>query len=100
MRLSALHIFGPDMGTGSAMPIGTPAEPTESFGKVLSEALNKVDKLQQDASLSAAQMVMGSDNYLHNVVLAYEKADLAFQLTVEVRNKLIEAYQEVMRIQM
>ena len=99
MRLSALHIFGPDMGTVQAMPIGTPEVPKESFGTVLSEAISRVDNLQKEASVSAAQMVMGSDNYLHNIVLAYEKADLAFQLAVEVRNKMIEAYQEVMRIQ-
>ena len=101
MRLSALNLFGPDMDAGQTLPINSviPSAPQESFGKVLSEAINKVDKLHQEASISAAKMVLGSDDYLHNTVLAYEKADLAFQLTVEVRNKLIEAYQEVMRIQ-
>lgn len=101
MKLSALHIFGPDMGRGQAMPVGpaAPAASQASFGKILSEEINKVDQLHQQASNSAAQMVLGSDNYLHNTILAYEKADLAFQLTVEVRDKVIEAYQEIMRIQ-
>ncbi len=66
----------------------------------LQTALNDVDKLQKEAAVSASQLVLGEEEYLHNTVLAYEKANLALQLTVEVRNKIVEAYQEIMRIQM
>lgn len=71
-----------------------------SFMDYLKDALNEVDNLQKEASFSASKLVLGEEEYLHNTMLAYEKANLALQLTIEVRNKLVEAYQEIMRIQM
>lgn len=62
-------------------------------------AISDVDKLQKEAENSVERMILGEEPYLHNTVIAYEKARLAFQLTVEVRNRLLEAYQEVMRMQ-
>lgn len=66
----------------------------------LKTALNEVDTLQKEATLSASQLILGEEENLHNTVLAYEKANLALQLTIEVRNKIVEAFQEIMRIQM
>ena len=71
-----------------------------SFMSYLKEALGEVDALQKDASFSANNLVLGEEEYLHNTMIAYEKANLALQLTIEVRNKIVEAYQEIMRIQM
>ncbi|MDR1159629.1 MAG: flagellar hook-basal body complex protein FliE [Syntrophomonadaceae bacterium] len=102
MISSAFNIL--NLGASSAQPDAAKAEnlagKEASFTKYLSDALNNLNALQQNASDSATQMVMGSDDYLHNVILAYEKADLAFKLTVEVRNKCVEAYQEIMRMQL
>lgn len=70
------------------------------FAAYLNDALQKVDDLQKEAAASAQKLALGDQDYLHNTVLAYEKAQLALQLTVEVRNKIVEAYQEIMRIQM
>jgi len=44
-------------------------------------------------------MAMGNNEYLHNTTIAYEKAILGLQLTIEIRNKLVSAYQEIMRMQ-
>ncbi|MBO8159345.1 flagellar hook-basal body complex protein FliE [Thermosyntropha sp.] len=71
-----------------------------SFIDLLNQALNEVDRLQKNASQSAMRLITGEEEYLHNVMIAYEKASLALQLTVEVRNKIIEAYHELMRMQM
>ncbi|MDR1615717.1 MAG: flagellar hook-basal body complex protein FliE [Syntrophomonadaceae bacterium] len=102
MISSAYNVL--NLGAGANRPetvkVDDLANQESSFAKYLSGALNDLNDLQQKASDSAAQMVMGSDDYLHNVVLAYEKAALAFQLTVEVRNKCVEAYQEIMRMQL
>lgn len=82
------------------------AEPSEnqvnsgSFFTYLSDALQSVDQLQKEASAGAQQMALGNEEFLHNTVLAYEKANLALQLTLEIRNRILEAYQELMRIQM
>ncbi|MEN6390224.1 MAG: flagellar hook-basal body complex protein FliE [Syntrophomonas sp.] len=71
-----------------------------SFGDYLSRALEDVQSLQNDAQTSAALTAMGQESNIHNTVLAYEKANLALQLTIQVRDKIVEAFQEIMRIQM
>lgn len=71
-----------------------------SFADFLADALHGVNNLQKNASASAVNLLAGEEEYLHNVMLAYEKANLALQLTVEVRDKIIEAYHELMRMQM
>ncbi len=70
-----------------------------SFQGMLSDALSSLDKLQSDADTSAAKLVSGEQVELHEVLLASEKASLAFQMVVQVRNKVVEAYQDVMRMQ-
>jgi len=71
-----------------------------SFIEYLNSALQDVDRLQVEASAGAQKMALGDEEFLHNTVLAYEKASLALQLTLEIRNRIVEAYQEIMRIQM
>ncbi len=70
------------------------------FMDYLKEALGTVDNLQKDAASSAERLALGDESYLHNTIIAYEKANLALQLTLEVRNRVLEAYQEIMRLQM
>lgn len=76
------------------------SERQSGFIEYLDEALGKVDELQKEASSNAMQMALGDQNYLHNTMISFEKANLALQLTIEIRNKIVEAYQEIMRIQM
>jgi flagellar hook-basal body complex protein FliE len=71
-----------------------------NFISYLNDALQEVDNLQKEAAESAQKLALGEEEYLHNTMIAYEKANLALQLTIEVRNKVIEAYQEIMRMQM
>lgn len=70
-----------------------------SFKDVLSEALNKVNDLQNTAENMRTKLATGEVNDIHSVMIASEKASLAFQLTAQIRNKLVDAYQEVMRMQ-
>ncbi len=78
----------------------TKSDKSASFMDYLTGALGQVDALQKDAASSAEKLALGDESYLHNTMIAYEKANLALQLTVEVRNRMVEAYQEIMRIQM
>lgn len=71
-----------------------------SFFNSMKEALSQVNTLQVEASSNAKQLALGLQDYLHSPIIAYEKANLALQLTVEIRNRLIETYQEIMRMQM
>jgi len=61
--------------------------------------LSEVDALQKDADIAARQLVTGEAPNVHQVMLAVEKASLTLSLVVEVRNKVLEAYREVMRMQ-
>jgi len=75
-------------------------QPEVSFSSYLKEALNQVAYLEEQAHSAAIDMAVGDASQIHQVMIAYEKASLALSLTIEVRNKLVEAYQELMRIQM
>ncbi|MDD2509673.1 MAG: flagellar hook-basal body complex protein FliE [Syntrophomonas sp.] len=78
----------------------SPSSKESGFFNYLKDALQEVDELQKEAASSAEKLALGDETYLHNTILAYEKANLALQLTVEIRNKVMEAYQELMRMQM
>jgi len=73
---------------------------TESgFGDVLKEAVRQVDDLQSDATTKVQQLVAGEGGDVHTAMIAVEKADLSFQLMMQVRNKVVQAYQEISRMQ-
>jgi len=75
-----------------------PAADRESgFAGELGKALSAVERVQQEADREAEKVALGGGN-LHETALALEKADVALRLATKVRNKLVEAYQEVMRM--
>ncbi|MHB0870621.1 MAG: flagellar hook-basal body complex protein FliE [Chloroflexota bacterium] len=69
------------------------------FGDALANAVKEVNQQQGKADDMAVQLAMGKDVELHDAVLAMEEAQMSFQYALQIRNKLIEAYQEVMRMQ-
>jgi flagellar hook-basal body complex protein FliE len=73
------------------------AGPGGSFADALGQAVARVDALHVAADGDAAQVALGGGN-LHETALALEKADLALRVAVKVRNKLVEAYQDIMRM--
>jgi len=70
-----------------------------SFGEVLNNALEDVNKAQLRADDSVKKFLTGEIQDIHQVTIAAEEAKLMMQLAVEVRNKIIEAYQEISRMQ-
>ncbi len=82
-------------GADAAQAPGT--APGASFAEALGQAVANVDKLQVDADREAHQVALGSGN-LHETALALEKADVALRVATKVRNKLVEAYQDIMRM--
>ena len=79
--------------------IGERGKPGE-FQKVLDGAINGVESLNSDASDSVQRFLTGETEELHSVALAAKRAEVAFQLGLQVRNKVISAYQEIMRMQL
>ncbi len=72
---------------------------TVSFGDFLNSELNKVNSLQVEKSIAEQKLVTGEVEDIHSVMIAAEKADLALQFTLAIRNKFMDAYQEIMRMQ-
>jgi flagellar hook-basal body complex protein FliE len=70
-----------------------------SFGEFLKSAVQNVDDLQNQSDQAIKQFMAGDGPDIHTVILAANKADISFQMMMQIRNKLVQAYQEIMRIQ-
>jgi flagellar hook-basal body complex protein FliE len=92
---------GPQPLAGVEGPGGPAAGTTEGpgFGQVLKDSLEQVNRLQTEADTAITDLATGGPTTLHDTMLALEKADLSFRLMMQVRNKIVEAYQEVVRMQ-
>ena len=80
-------------------PGGQPGAPKGSFGTVLKDTLQEVNKLQLEADQAIRKVETGKSGSLYEAMVALEKADISFRAMMQVRNKIIEAYHEVMRMQ-
>lgn len=69
------------------------------FAGTLKNALGEVNKLQVQADEASKKLAAGAAEDIHQVMLSVEQAKMAMQLTVQIRNKMVEAYQEVSRMQ-
>lgn len=84
-------------GLHQAGPINT--SNGDGFGKMLDGLVATVDAKQQEAKALTQKVLLGETDQLHQSVIAMQEAGVSFSLMVEVRNKLIESYQELMRMQ-
>ena len=71
----------------------------DSFSSVLSNAVHTVDQLHTSAASQVTNLLRGSGGDLNDVMVAVEKADVAFQLMMQVRNKIVQAYQQISNMQ-
>ena len=76
-----------------------PSQDGASFKDVLAQALGEVQRLQTDADTTIKQLVAGEIKDVSDAMIAVEKADVAFQTMMVVRNKIVAAYEEIMRMQ-
>ena len=70
------------------------------FQNTLSSAIGAIQSLQDNAASAVQQFLTGQNEELHTTILATQKAELAFELGLQVRNKVVDAYQEIMKMQM
>ena len=70
-----------------------------SFGQWLNRSLNEVSKMQAQSNTSALKLVTGENKDIHGTMITMQKADIATSLMIEVRNKLMSAYDEIKRMQ-
>ena len=70
----------------------------QNFGKALNDQMQNINTLQGNANQAQEAYATGGDIEIHTVMLATEKADMALQLAMQVRNKAVSAYQEISRM--
>lgn len=86
--------------TDEPWDLPTPAGPGGAdFGNALKDAVERVDATQKAAEGEIEAFVAGKQENVHDVVIAMNEAKLSFQLMTQVRNRLLETYQELMRMQ-
>ena len=83
----------------SIQPAGSPAA-GGAFQEAFSAAIKSVEASTQDASASVGRFLSGEGEEVHTMVLAAQRAELSFDLFLQARNKVVSAYQEIMRMQM
>ncbi len=71
----------------------------KDFSEILNNALDNVNRLQLESEEYRNLLITGEIDNLHDVTIAQEKANIALQLTLSIRNKMVEAYREIMRMQ-
>jgi flagellar hook-basal body complex protein FliE len=93
------------IGNGTVSPFSVASKgqiasgPAGAFSEVLSKAVDEVTNLHQNADKAIMNIQGGRTDSLHEAIIALEKADVSFRTMLTIRNKLIESYQEIMRMQ-
>lgn len=84
----------------SLPPVSTDiAGPPEAFGSMLDGLVASVESKRAESQAATRKVLLGESDQLHQSVIAMQEASVAFTMMVEVRNKLVESYQELMRMQ-
>jgi flagellar hook-basal body complex protein FliE len=93
------------IGTLPPVNIAPPSRAAEAnaaggFGEMLQQSIARVEALRADAGEAVGRMLAGEGEELHSVAMATQKAELSFEMFLQVRNKVVQAYQEIMRMQL
>src|ERR1700712_3869520 len=92
----------PSLGTLTALPnIASPssADATDGFSGILKNVLQQVNQISGGAEQQVGNLLQGGKSDMSSVMIAVEKADVAFQLMMQVRNKIVSAYQDIEKMQ-
>ncbi|WP_342534073.1 flagellar hook-basal body complex protein FliE [Lysinibacillus sp. FSL K6-0057] len=99
MAISSISLMTPTQVVNNPNKLNeTPYEAQQSFANSLKEAIAKVNDQQITSDKYTQKLIKGEDVELHEVMIASQKASITLNATIEVRNKVIEAYQEIMRM--
>lgn len=102
--MADLRITSPplaSLGAAAATPAAaTPAASGESFLTSLQDAVGRLNETQAQADESVQALLTGRTTNIHETMIALQKADVSFQVMLQVRNKVVSAYEEIMRMQL
>lgn len=87
-------------GSKSVTPAGQDKDNTKvGFGKWLEKSIGEVNQLQKESAEATQKLLTGESKDIHSTMIAMQKSSIAMELTMEVRNKIIAAYDEIKRMQ-
>lgn len=84
----------------NSMTLGASENQQTSFANVISDAINKVNDTEVEANNKIESLIKGEDISMHDVMLSMQEAQISMQALIEVRNKVVEAYQEISKLQL
>lgn len=90
----------PTIPTPDIKSAGSSRSAPGAFQSALSDAIGRVNQFQENSQNAIEKFLAGEDEEVHKVALATQEAELSFDLFLQMRNKVVSAYQEVMRMQM
>ncbi len=96
---TAIQGYSPAGVANQAAGIRDTARQESGFLSTLQDAMGEVENLQAQAEQQVSMLVDGNGQDVHGAMIAVERADLSFQLMMQVRNKIVNAYQEIARMQ-
>ncbi len=99
--MSGLPILGvgaPSYPTASPLTKGAPSGDGQAFADTLKQALEDVDQSQHRADAKLAELATGQSPDLHGTMIALEEADITLRATLSVRDKMVDAYQQIMNM--
>ena len=106
LMMNAISSAVPALTTmaGSAMPLAAPSSAGQAaapapFSDLMTDAVGEVSKLQDQAATAVTGLMSGTGVDVHQAMIATQKASMAFELTLAVRNKAVQAYQSVIGMQ-
>lgn len=97
MAINAVSFMAPTQAT-TQMKTVTSAEAQETFANTLKDAIANVNTQQVQSDSMTEKLINGGDIDLHEVMITSQKASITMSATMEIRNKAVEAYQEIMRM--
>jgi flagellar hook-basal body complex protein FliE len=86
-----------ELGTDGLQPAGL-KDSGKSFSSILKDSVEKVNEMQVQADTSIKELVAGRTKNIHETMLTIERADTSLKLMMQVRNKILDAYKEIMRM--
>lgn len=92
------NLTPPIQPVGAPQAASAPAEGAKDFKTMLLDSLNEVNRLQNESDASVQRLITGETNNVVEVMTAVNKAGIAFDLLMEIRNKLTDAYQEIQQM--
>lgn len=95
----AISSAGSPVAAHGGLPVVNGKQPSAPFADLLTESVGQVNELENQARVAVDRMMTGSGVDVHQAMIATEKASMAFELALAVRNKAVQAYQTVMGMQ-